>query len=112
MTVQPSAIKFLRQMDYYFLIDSHAMRYDLKDPVFIKKPSIMDHILGQIIIVRKPVIWQCSQSGPVAVSEITDMILKNFDEYPTVWQAYDVDEMTRQLIAARSIEEVMAVFGP
>ncbi|MGF1530574.1 MAG: hypothetical protein ACFCU4_04345 [Puniceicoccaceae bacterium] len=100
-----------RWMDEYFLIDSQGKRYNLKDPEFFDPPIGLRRLVFSLSVATRPVRWKSEEVGLLSLDQIRTLILRNFDEYETVWQAYDLDELKRRLMSARSVGEVMAVFG-
>ena len=72
----------------------------------------MKSFFSSIFGKRLPIHWKVTVIGEVPLDTVKSLIVENWDEYPTVWQAYDIEEMRNRLQSARTTREVICVFGP
>jgi hypothetical protein len=106
----PKTLDAWRQMDEYFVIDSQGKRYNLSNPKFVNPPKGLGIFLSRLGGAVEPVHWACEDAGVLSVDQIRSLILDNFKEYETVWQAYEMDELRRRLASAKSVTDIMNVF--
>jgi len=105
-------LEVLRRMQEYFLVDSSGRRYDLENPEFVDLPSAPFRVLSYLAGTTRPIRYQLKDCRLIAVEDVKQLVFQNFADYEDYWQEYELDELRRRLKEARTMGEVMAVFGP
>lgn len=99
------------RMNEYFLIDSEGIRHNLRSPQFIDPPTGFSKLMTKMSGSARPIHWNAEHAGVVSIDEIRAMIFANFDQFENVWHAYDLHELKKRLASAKTVAEIMAVFG-
>ncbi|SHK46632.1 hypothetical protein SAMN02745181_3854 [Rubritalea squalenifaciens DSM 18772] len=100
-----------KQMAEYFVIDSKGNRYNLNNPEFVDPPKGFGKLMSGLSGSARPVRWESEDAGALSADQIRSLIMANFDEYETVWQAYELDELKQRVASAKDVAEIMEVFG-
>lgn len=106
-TASSNTLKRWRRLERDLLVDSSGALYHLEDPKFVNPPSFWDRLKGAKCQVK----WHVRTDGVLSVDEIRDWVYEDFLEYESTWEAQNLDELKGRLDAAKSIEELMAVFA-
>jgi hypothetical protein len=103
-------LKVWKRMHECFVIDTQGNRHDLACPEFVDPPKSWRRLISGLNQTKRPVRWKKVTVRKLDADDLRKLIEANFDQYHTVWHAYDLDELKRRLASAKSIADIMALF--
>ncbi|GHA22281.1 hypothetical protein GCM10008090_35120 [Arenicella chitinivorans] len=98
-------------MEEYFVVDSIGVRYNLYDPKFEPKLGIWPVILGLISLKQYAISWKIEEQGSVELSDLKNLIKKDFERNFSVWQALDLDYLKARIDEATTVSELIEAFA-
>lgn len=106
-----NSLKYLNSMEQFYVIDSNGNRFDLSNPKFEVPLSFWDKIAGIFSIKMRPITWVVEESDKVTVNELKNLIMNDFSENISVWQATDYELIKKNVEQANTIEEIFKAFS-
>ena len=110
-SLSPTALRSVAELRQHFVVDSTVIRFDLSNPEFSESVSKLQTAISSILGSRHCVRWKCARQGSIGTDELKRLIEEDWRAYATMWQALDLDDLKRRLSAAKTIPDVIAVFG-